>query len=98
MPLRCPACKADNAAGPACRRCKADLSMLFALEEQRAAQLAAVPQACAAGNFDEALHLASRANSTRPGPDSQHWVAVLSLLAGNFDEAWNAYQTASEHA
>ena len=34
--IRCPLCKADNLEGPACRRCKADLSMLFRLEERRA--------------------------------------------------------------
>ena len=36
MALRCPVCKAENAQGPNCRRCKADLSMMFALEDQRA--------------------------------------------------------------
>ena len=38
--LRCPVCKADNSAGRACRRCKADLSLLFALEEERSWQIA----------------------------------------------------------
>ena len=36
MALRCPVCKAENAQGPNCRRCKADLSLLFALEDRRA--------------------------------------------------------------
>ena len=38
--MLCPACKADNAQGPACRRCKADLSPLWALEARREALLA----------------------------------------------------------
>src|SRR5262249_17865113 len=33
--MRCPVCKAENAQGPACRRCKADLSLLFAVEARR---------------------------------------------------------------
>ena len=38
--MHCPVCKADNSQGPQCRRCKADLSLLFALEEQRRRTLA----------------------------------------------------------
>ena len=34
--MQCPVCKADNAQGPLCRRCKADLSLLFRLEARRA--------------------------------------------------------------
>ena len=30
--IRCPVCKAENSQGPTCRRCKADLSLLFRLE------------------------------------------------------------------
>ena len=41
--MRCPVCKADNAQGLQCRRCKADLALLFQLEEQRAR---ALEQAC----------------------------------------------------
>jgi hypothetical protein len=40
--MRCPVCKADNDQGPACRRCKADLSLLWALEARREALLASV--------------------------------------------------------
>jgi hypothetical protein len=37
--MRCPVCKADNAQGPQCRRCKADLTVLFDLEAARRARL-----------------------------------------------------------
>ncbi len=50
----CPVCKAENAAGPACRRCKADLSLLFQLEEQRERTLAAARRLLAARRMDEA--------------------------------------------
>lgn len=33
--MRCPVCRAENDRGPNCRRCRADLSLLFALEKQR---------------------------------------------------------------
>ena len=31
----CPVCRATNDQGPQCRRCKADLGLLFRLEAQR---------------------------------------------------------------
>ena len=37
--MRCPVCKAENADAPQCRRCKADLSLLVALEQRRAQAL-----------------------------------------------------------
>ena len=33
--MRCPVCKADNLETPQCRRCKADLSLLVAVERRR---------------------------------------------------------------
>jgi hypothetical protein len=40
----CPVCKAENTQGPACRRCKADLSLLWSLESRREALLNAARQ------------------------------------------------------
>ena len=34
--MRCPVCTAESDTGPSCRRCRADLSLLFRLEEERA--------------------------------------------------------------
>jgi hypothetical protein len=39
--MRCPVCKADNVQERACRRCKADLSLLWEVEARREALLAA---------------------------------------------------------
>jgi len=47
--MRCPVCKADNSQGPACRRCKADLFLLRALEEKREKLLTAARQYLAFG-------------------------------------------------
>jgi hypothetical protein len=33
--VACPCCRAVNESGPACRRCKADLGLLFALDRQQ---------------------------------------------------------------
>ena len=64
--MRCPVCKAENAQGPACRRCKADLSLLFALEERRAWALAEARRLLAAGRVDEA-----RRDGGRGGLDAE---------------------------
>ena len=47
MPIPCPCCRASNDTGPACRRCKADLALLFALEANRAEHFAAARVATA---------------------------------------------------
>jgi hypothetical protein len=82
MPLRCPVCKAENSTPPACRRCKADLSMLFSLEDDRAALLTRARQLVGAGSTAEAARLASRANVLREDEES------LQLMA----QAWRVYQ------
>jgi hypothetical protein len=97
MPLRCPVCKADNAAGPACRRCKADLGTLFALEEQRTALLMRAREALDNGGLPEALRCAHAANDLRRGADSQRWLAMLNLFTDRFGEAWQAYQATNPY-
>ena len=97
MPLICPLCKADNAAGPACRRCKADLAMLFALENQRASALAKSRRSFERGDLDEAKQFARTANDLRRDRDSLRWLASLHLLAEDFGEAWQTYQFAKNY-
>ena len=60
--MRCPVCKADNAEGPLCRRCRADLKLLFALEEQRQRSLEATRQCLAEGQWSQAIHQAEAAD------------------------------------
>jgi hypothetical protein len=97
MPLNCPLCKADNAAGPSCRRCKADLAMLFALEDQRAAALAQSRRSFELGNLNEAKQFGRTANELRRDRDSLRWLSSLLLLAGDFGEAWQSYQSAKNY-
>jgi hypothetical protein len=73
----CPCCKATNDTGPACRRCKADLMLLFQLEADRAALIAA-------GDFE-------RAHQLRRGNDTLQHIAAAKLLARDFAGALAAY-------
>lgn len=88
--LRCPVCKADNGQGPACRRCKADLSLLFALEEQRDHALAEARSALSADPA-QALREALRADHLRRDEVSRRLVAVAALLCRDFALAWRTY-------
>ena len=91
MPVPCPCCKASNDAGPACRRCKADLSLLFAVEGQRAAALADARRLAAAGHVRESLAALDRAAQLRGGPDVSRLRAAVALLARDFPAALRAY-------
>ena len=94
MPLSCPVCRATTDAGPTCRRCKADLSMLFAVEAQRAAHLEEARLALAQGQPDEAFELMCQASELRNGSDIARLNAVLFLRRRDFGEAWRQYQRA----
>lgn len=85
--LRCPACKADNATPPTCRRCKADLSLMWALEQQRAAHVVEARDAVSDKRFDDALEELDAAEALRNGPDLNRYRACVHLLAGNFADA-----------
>ena len=90
LTIACPCCRAGNSAGPNCRRCSADLSLLFKLEGDRESLLANAGHHLAAGNVSDALRLLSRAESLRPGEDIARLRAVANLL--NLD-----YRTALQH-
>lgn len=94
MSLICPVCRAANEAGPNCRRCKADLSLLFNVEAQRSARLSAARIALAQGQPVLAFHEARRADELRHGADVAKFNAVLALLQKDFSEAWRQYQRA----
>jgi hypothetical protein len=89
--MRCPVCKADNDQGPQCRRCKADLSLLFALEEQRQKLLAAACGQLIQGRYPQALASAQRAAALRRDEDARCLIAVSRLLGWDFAGAWRNY-------
>lgn len=93
--MRCPVCKAENGEAAQCRRCKADLSLLSQLEEQRSALLAAAAASLRDGRFEEALTRARQANRLRHGPDSKRLLAAIHLLRYDFLSAWQHYQGAT---
>jgi hypothetical protein len=91
--MRCPVCKAENDKGPQCRRCKADLAPLFALEEERGRLLAAARHALTRGEPQEAVRQAAEADWLRRGDDSRRLLAVAHLLNRDFAAAWECYRS-----
>jgi len=92
--MRCPVCKADNAQGPQCRRCKADLTPLFDLEAARRARLDAAREHLARGRLPEALAAAGEADWIRRDEESRRLLAVARLLNRDFAGAWACYRDA----
>jgi hypothetical protein len=92
--IACPCCRASNDTGPACRRCKADLSLLFALEENREALLADARRLAAQGRFADALTSVDEAESLRRGDDCRRLRATLLLLTRDFPAAFKCYSAA----
>jgi hypothetical protein len=92
MPVECPCCRAANAAGPACRRCKADLGDLFAVESRRAVAVAACRAALAANDPDLALTHIDEAEAHRRGPDLFPLRAAAHLLNRHYTAAWKWYR------
>jgi len=90
--MRCPVCKADNPQGPQCRRCKADLALLFALEEQRQWTLAEARNYLHRGEWQAAVRHAETANWLRGDDDSRQLLAVAHLLGRDYAEAWQCYE------
>jgi hypothetical protein len=90
--MRCPVCKAENARGPQCRRCKADLGLLFELEEQRGRALACARQALARGHGPEARAAAARADWLRSDEESRRLLAAAYLLGRDYARAWQYHQ------
>ena len=93
--IRCPVCKAENVQGPTCRRCKADLSLLWALEDRRDWTLAEARRLLTAGRAGEADALASEADGMRTDAASQRLLALTRLMRRDFAGAWSAYRRAA---
>ncbi len=90
-PVPCPCCRVPNDAGPDCRRCKADLSLLFAVAQRRAALVAEAQSLAAEGKFADAVRSLEEAEALRSGDDVRQLRAAALLAAGEFAAAWAAY-------
>jgi hypothetical protein len=90
--MRCPVCRADNVQPPQCRRCKADLSPLFALEAQRQQTLAEARQCLRRGQWGRAAQHAESADGMRGDDDAKRLAALARLLDRDFAAAFHAYQ------
>ena len=90
---RCPVCRAEMTTPPACRRCKADLSLLFSLESQRKHYLAAAHSAIAEGQEEEALEYIQEAKIMRTDAYARRLEAAACLLGGDFESAWRIYHS-----
>jgi hypothetical protein len=86
MTLTCPCCKATNTAAT-CRRCKADLALLAAIEANRVFHIAVAKRYAADGRWDHAeVHL-TKAAGLRAGRDVDGLHAAVLLHQGRFAEA-----------
>lgn len=92
--MRCPVCKAENTQGPTCRRCKADLSLLFQLEDQRARTLAEAGRLLAAGRTEEADALAEEADWMRGDEESRRMLALTRLMRRDYAGAFALHPAA----
>ena len=77
-----------------CRRCKADLAMLFAIEAQRSALLVSARLALAQGNCDTAFIYGEQVDELRCGADAARLKALSALLRRDFPAAWLEYRRA----
>jgi hypothetical protein len=87
--MRCPVCKADNNQGPNCRRCKADLSLLFALEVSRRHTLNEARRRFLEGQWTACARLATEANCMQSDDESQMLLALAYLFNGQFAVTWD---------
>ena len=93
MPVPCPCCKASNATGPNCRRCKADLAELFALDTHAEALLAEARNRIHAGDARRAAAIIDRALETRRTPEALRLRAVAAYLGRDFPAALAWYRS-----
>jgi len=73
------------------------LSLLFALEDQRAAELVAARFELAQGRPDPAFDRAHAAETMRAGADASRVLAAAALLRRDFAAAWREYRRARSH-
>ena len=87
MSLTCPVCRAENATGLGCRRCRADLTLIAAVEARREYHVATARCATRDGRMDDALEDLTKAASLRDSPDIRQIRACAYLMARYFAAA-----------
>lgn len=90
--MRCPVCRAELTEGPQCRRCRADLTPLFALEKQREQALQRARHYLQQGQYAHAAACADGADALRRGADARQLLALCHLLQKDFSRAWELYR------
>ncbi len=93
--MRCPVCKADNNEAPQCRRCKADLSLLLALERRRTGLMAEAAALLARGEAARALEAALAAGRLRNDDESHRLAALARVMGHDFQASWDWYRCRS---
>jgi hypothetical protein len=89
--ITCPCCRAANDVGPACRRCKADLALLFAVADRRGYLVSEARKLAAGGKYAESLRSLEEAAALRAGDDVRRLTAAVRLLDGQYATALAAY-------
>ena len=90
--MRCPVCRAENDVGPQCRRCRADLGLLFALEDRRRLALNAAYHLLHDGEFRRALEVANGICALRDDAEARRLAAGCALLCRDFASAWREFR------
>jgi len=94
--MRCPVCRAENDTGPECRRCKADLSLLCALDKQRRGVLDLACQCLKRGEWAACPGSGRVERTPFAAMKSRNaLVAVSYLLQGDFRRAWESMENLS---
>ena len=87
MTILCPCCRASNETAT-CRRCKADLSLLVAVEARRGYLVESAGFDLAEGKVVNAESALQEAAGLRAGDDLTPLRAVASLLSEDYAGAW----------
>ena len=87
----CPCCKATGNETTTCRRCKADLTPIVRLDEERAQLLALARIQLSGGSFSLAGQLLAKAESLDVDESSRQLRAMVYLLQSDFAQAWSMH-------
>jgi hypothetical protein len=92
MAMPCPVCRASVEQGPQCRRCRADLSLLFALAEQREDALREARRSFAVGDYFMGRAHARHADYLHRDEQSARLISLGHLLLRRYDLALWTYR------